>query len=125
MDDPETNASDLHPGRLAAIAAVHRELAEMEAADEAVAADLGMRGARARSGSMVYSLRLDPGEVEAIERRAAMHGLKPTVFARNLIRVGLAPRESGDLLDALDRIAAAVQELRALVGAAPMRAGFD
>jgi hypothetical protein len=37
----------------------------------------------------VYSFRLDPGEVLALERRAADLGLKPSVLARNLVRQGL------------------------------------
>jgi hypothetical protein len=84
-----------------------------------------MRSARAEGRSRVYTVRLDSGEVAALERRAAARGPKPTVLARNLVRVGLAPRESGDLLDALDRIAAAVEDLRALVGSSSMRSSFD
>jgi hypothetical protein len=119
------NAGEAHPGRLAAIAAVHRELAAMDAADEAVAAGLRTRGVKPGGRSVVYSIRLDSGEVAALAERAAARGLKPTVLARNLIRVGLAPREAGDVLDGLDRIALAVDDLRALIGSAPMRAGFD
>jgi hypothetical protein len=125
MNASERSASDTHPGRLEAIAAVHSQLAEMDVADGAVAEGLRMRSARAEGRSRVYTVRLDSGEVAALERRAAARGPKPTVLARNLVRVGLAPRESGDLLDALDRIAAAVEDLRALVGSSSMRSSFD
>jgi hypothetical protein len=83
----------VHPGSLIAIAAVERELAEMASANDAVSAGLQMRSARAGGRSMVYSIRLGRGEVEALERRAAANGLKPTVLARNLIRMGLAPAD--------------------------------
>lgn len=104
------------PGSIAAIMAVRRERAEMEALDNAVADGLSMRTVRARGTSIAYSIRLDAGEVGALERRAAMRGLKPTVLARNLIRMGLAPSGSADVADAIDRLAAALEELRAVVG---------
>lgn len=125
MQTPEQIASEMHPGRLAAIAAVRRELAEMDAADEAATVALQGRAARARGISMVYSIRLDRAEVETLERRAAAHGLKPTVLARNLIRVGLAPRGAADMAIAVDRVAAALAELRALLGSTAMQAGSD
>jgi hypothetical protein len=74
--------------RRARIAAVEREIAEMEALDAAVAAGLSQRRVRAQA-SVVYSLRLDAGEVTALERRAASLGMKPTVLARSLLRRGL------------------------------------
>ncbi len=40
----------------------------------------------------MYSLRLDSEEVAALEVQAAARGLKPSVLARNLIRVGLRAR---------------------------------
>jgi hypothetical protein len=73
-----------------AIAAVRQELAEMEATDSAVAEDLTRRSHREAVGaSVAYSLRLDPGEMAALKRRAASMGIKPSVLARNLIREGL------------------------------------
>lgn len=115
MPPDERDAEFAHPGRLIAIAAVERELAEMAAAGEAVAAGLRMRTARATGGSIVYSIRLDRGEVEALERRATSHGLKPTVLARNLIRMGLARGGADDVADAADQVARALAELRKLI----------
>ncbi|HJQ42834.1 MAG TPA: hypothetical protein VJ831_07110 [Jatrophihabitantaceae bacterium] len=106
----------MHPGSLIAIEAVERELREMAAASENVASGLRMRNARDAGRSAVFSIRLDPGEVESLERRAAENGLKPTVFARNLIRMGLAPGGSGEVAEAVERLAAALTELRAAVG---------
>jgi hypothetical protein len=90
MESGEAHAPFIHPGSRIAIAAVERELAEMAAVDEAVASGLRMRSARANGASVVYSIRLDRGEVEALERRAAPHGA--------------------------DRVASALGELRALLG---------
>lgn len=99
------------------LAEVERELAEARAADEQVAAGLAQRTARRQVGtSVVYSIRLDAGEVAALERRAAALGLKPTVLARSLLRVGLSRRADSDLDAAIGRAEAAVRELRALVG---------
>jgi hypothetical protein len=99
------------------LAAVERELAEVRAADEQVAAGLAQRTARRQTGaSVVYSIRLDAGEVAALERRAAAVGIKPTVLARNLLRMGLSRRADTDLDAAIGRAEAAVRELRALVG---------
>lgn len=66
--------------------------------------------------SVSYSVRLDVGELAALEDRAAELGLKPTVLARNLIRCGLAAGRSELLTRALDGIDQAVAEVRALVG---------
>jgi hypothetical protein len=75
MESAQMNASETHPGRLAAIAAVQRELGEMAAADQAIATGLRLRSARAKGRSVVYPIRRDPGEVEALEHRAAVDGL--------------------------------------------------
>jgi hypothetical protein len=100
-----------------AIQAVQRELEQFEEDDAAVAAGLSRRSARYAPGrSICYSIRLDQGEVAALERRAAAVGLKPTVLARNLIRTGLGAGDSGEAGRVVDRLEAAVQELRALVG---------
>lgn len=98
------------------LAAVEREVAELRAADDAVSAGLAQRTAHRQAGaSVVYSLRLDAGEVAALERRAAVLGMKPTVLARNLLRTGLSRRVDANLHAAVSRLEAAVQELRALV----------
>ena len=75
--------------RLALINEVQRELDELEEVDAAVAAGLAERRRARANPSVVFSLRLDPGEVSALERRAAALGLKPSVLARNLVRRGL------------------------------------
>lgn len=80
----------MHEASRLAIAAVMRELAEMQATDSAVAEGLSRRSQREAVGaSVAYSLRLDPGEMAALKRRAAAMGIKPSVLARNLIREGL------------------------------------
>jgi len=71
------------------VRAVEKELADFDAIDAAVEADLAQRPRRQKGNSVVYSFRLDPGEVLALERRAADMGLKPSVLARNLVRQGL------------------------------------
>jgi len=116
QDDPGHNLSEAERGRLERIAAVNREYTEMKAANAAIAGGLQLRSARAGRASLVYSIRLARDEVEALERRAAAYGLKPTVLARNLIRMGLAPRGAGDVADKLDEVVAAVEDLRSLVG---------
>lgn len=99
------------------IAEVERELAEFDAAEAQIRAGLAQRTRRQQTGaSVVYSLRLDSGEVAALERRAAVVGLKPSVLARNLLRVGLGRRADADLAAALARAEAALSELRALLG---------
>jgi hypothetical protein len=86
----------------------------MEARDEAVR--LAPRSLRRRAGaSIVFSLRLDPAELAALETRALLTGIKPTVLARNLIRTGLAAAHGGEIAAAVDRLEAAVCELRAVV----------
>jgi hypothetical protein len=65
------------------IAEVERELAEFDAAEAQIRAGLAQRTRRRQSGaSVVYSLRLDSGEVAALERRAAVVGLKRAALAR-------------------------------------------
>ena len=107
------------------IAAVHRELAELDAVNSAVSDGLRMRSQRAAGPSVVFSIRLDRGELMALERRAYIADIKPTVLARNLIRVGLTKSAGSEVTEAVERLAAAVEELRALVGSTPMRSGFD
>jgi hypothetical protein len=119
QDDPllaDLDVSQMHPGSLIAIRAVRRERAELEAIDDAVRGGLQLRSARTRSCSIPYSVRLDRGEVDALERRAAAYNLKPTVLARNLIRMGLAPGGAAEVAQTIDRVHAALEELRSLVG---------
>ena len=89
-------AHDIHQTLLRA---VERELAEFDAIDFAVDAALAQRPRRQAGSSVVYSFRLDPGEVMALERRAANLGLKPSVLARNLVRQGLASARLDDSPD--------------------------
>jgi len=124
-DETDPFFAERERGRLERIAAVHRELEELEAVGRAVEDGLQMRSKRAVGGSLAYSIRLDRGEVEALEKRAAAYGLKPTVLARNFIRMGLAPHGSGPVVDAIGRLELAVAELRALIGSSPMRSAFD
>jgi hypothetical protein len=100
-----------------AIRAVEAEMAEFARVDAAVADGLALRSARHPPGrSLVYSIRLDQGEVAALERRAVSLHVKPTVLARNLIRVGLAAGGDDEFARAVDRLETAVRELRALGG---------
>ena len=100
--------------REARIAFIHRELAQTEARDEAIRlAPQSLR--RKTASSIVFSVRLDPAEVAALEARATEIGIKPTVLARNLIRTGLAVAHGADIAAAVDRLEAAVGELRAVV----------
>ncbi|MEO6885629.1 MAG: hypothetical protein ABI232_04980 [Jatrophihabitantaceae bacterium] len=97
------------------IASVQRDLAELEERDAAVAS-LVSSGTRRRPGSsVVYSVRLDPAEVSALETAAAMRGLKPSVLARNLIRMGLSMPQEDAVSKLVDRLSETMQELRAIV----------
>jgi hypothetical protein len=90
---------------------VERDLAELEAASQ-----LPPRGRRRKGGeSIVYSIRLDPEEVATLERQAALHDLKPTVLARNLIRIGLARRGNEHLSRLVDSLEETVEQLRSVV----------
>ncbi|HEV7192873.1 MAG TPA: hypothetical protein VGN35_06645 [Jatrophihabitantaceae bacterium] len=102
--------------RAYAIALVQRDMDEAERADEAIGAGLARRSSRAtNTPSVVFSVRLDVGELRALETRAAATGVKPSVLARNLIRSGLAARTSADVTDVLDRLTTVTDELRAMV----------
>jgi hypothetical protein len=95
-------------------ARVVAEFAEMDALDEAT--KLQPRRQRRQTGpSIVYSIRLDPAEVAALEAQAAAAHIKPTALARNLIRCGLATQTGEEVARAVDRLESAVAELRALV----------
>jgi hypothetical protein len=100
--------------RAHAIAMVQRELDEAALADAAIQAGLARRRKAANRPSVVFSVRLDPDELRALETRAAARGMKPSVLARNLIRTGLAAPAGGDVSDVLDRLSTVTDELRAL-----------
>ena len=72
-------------------------------------------GRRTPGPSTVFSIRLDDGEVDALERRAALLGIGPTVLARNYIRIGITGAGPAELSGVVDRLADAVHELRTLV----------
>jgi hypothetical protein len=63
----------------------------------------------------VYSIRLDHDEVRALQIRAARVGAKPSTLARNLIRCGLSLPVDEHLSAVVDRVDAAMEELRAFV----------
>jgi hypothetical protein len=121
LDVHEPGISDSERGRRLAIAATRREFARMLARDEAAARSAERaRAARRRhdNASVVFSLRLDPAELEALERRAEANGLKPSGLARNLIRVGLAQHagdDDGGFRRAMDRLHDAADQLRGAV----------
>jgi hypothetical protein len=94
---------------------VEREIAAMESDDLAVTEQLQARANGRAGSSVVYSIRLDPFEVAALERRATAAGVRPTVFARNLIRSGLSASQSDARSAALRRVEHAVAELGALI----------
>lgn len=96
-----------------AVAAVMRELEEFDRIDEHVA----VARRRNRTGpSSVFSVRLSREEVEAIEQRAMLVGIRPSMLARNLIRAGLSGARNAEVSSALGRVEDAVVELRSLVG---------
>jgi hypothetical protein len=98
------------------IASVNRELEAFRLADERAAAGLQpQRRRRAFGGSTVVSIRLDQREYDALEARVNEVGVKPSVLARNLVRSGLAHRHGNAIATAVDRVEAALEELRSLV----------
>jgi hypothetical protein len=103
----------LNPAEFSAWAAaqVQRELAEAVAADEAMKLRPSRRSAT--GPSTVFTVRLGNDELVALERRAALNGIKPSVQARNLIRIGLAGERDPDRLSELvEQLADLVAELR-------------
>jgi hypothetical protein len=98
------------------ISQVMKELEELEAS-AAVAAALPPSRRRSAGGpSAVFTLRLARDELNALEVRARAFGIKPSVLARNLIRVGLTASPSDRGVSAvLDKLETAMDELRALV----------
>jgi hypothetical protein len=110
---PDYFAADTREKR---IAFVQADLERREAADRAVERALPQRPRRRTTGpSIVFSIRLDPAEVRLLEERSAVLAIKPTVLARNLIRIGLATPARDGVPLALDRVQAALDELRGLM----------
>jgi hypothetical protein len=94
------------------------KLAEREAewAEERRLEELVPRGRKRVAGpTTVYSVRLDHDELRALQLRAARVGIRPSALARNLIRTGLSVPFDAPLSSAVDRVDAAMDELRALV----------
>ena len=106
------------------LAEVNREIEQMTANRAAITDALEQRGRRT-GGSIVYSLRLDAGEVTALEQRAREMGIKPSVLARNLIRMGLASPTSVALEGIVDRLDRAMGDLRALAASRLRTVGDD
>jgi hypothetical protein len=73
-----------------ALAAVEREFAEHDALAAAIAEGLYTPKSRKHTrASVVFSVRLSHEEMAALDRKAVAMGLKPSVLARNLVRIGL------------------------------------
>ena len=100
--------------RLARIAAVRREAAELEMREE-VGRLPPSRRKRSNGASSVFALRLSHDERTTLEARADVLGLPPSVLARNFIRIGLT-RTDVQTDEVLDRIDSQLIELRALLG---------
>jgi hypothetical protein len=97
------------------IAEILNEIEQHDRTQQQNVDDLQTANRRRRSaaaGSVVYSLRLDPLEVEALERRAKQIGIGPTVLARNLIRIGLVAGTAAELADAVRRASEAIADIR-------------
>jgi hypothetical protein len=100
------------------VAEMMREIEQMEVSGREIDDDLRSASRQRRSGSsmsVVYSIRLDRREIEALERRATQMGLRPTVLARNLIRTGLMSEDLSPVVDAARHVVGAVEELQALL----------
>ena len=117
--------------RALAIAHTERQLAVFHAADEEAARTAAApsprparppraRRTRGDGSSVVFSVRLDPDDLAALEARAARSGVAPSVLARNLIRVGLTPR-SAELGTAIARAESALAEVARALQGAPAR----
>jgi len=96
-------------------AVVEQEEADARKLEEAC--QLAPRRPRRINGpSVVFSMRLSREEFEALERRASAQKIKPSVLARAYVRAGVARRTDSVVVEAVDRLEAAVVELRAAVG---------
>src|ERR1700759_3781162 len=101
---------DVHELIMAKLAEREAEWAEQRRLEELVP-----RGRKRVPGpTTVYSVRLDHDELRALQLRAARGGITPCALARNLIRTGLSLPFDAPLSTAVDRVDAAMEELRAL-----------
>ncbi len=100
-------------------AQIQREMDEFQAVEDAVEASVASLASRSRrkvaGPSTVFSIRLDHGELELLERQAALRGLKPSVYARNVIRWGLAQADGVQIDRAIQQVEDAVAALRTVV----------
>ena len=107
--------SEMEMGRDLMIASVRRTTALWDAAETKLAARATTPRVRPGGATRVFSFRIDAEELAALERRAALVDLKPSVLARNLVRVGLASDSTDAVSAIVDRLESAVAELRSLV----------
>jgi hypothetical protein len=96
-------------------ATVEREAAEWRAVQEQLHQAVDRPRRRPSGSSVVFSVRLDPLELAALERRAAEREIAPSVLARNLIRTGLRTTNRAALSRAVDHLEDVVAQLRAAV----------
>jgi hypothetical protein len=115
-------------GRAARIAYVARELEQLKNDDFRVAEKLA-RGSYPDDGpARMFSMRLRPAEIAALDERAAQLRLKPSMLARNLVRAGLRAGHRPDaakpsierLVEVLDNLDDHVRDARS--AAAEVRA---
>ncbi len=97
------------------VASVRRTAALSVAAQAKPAARASTPRARSGGAARVLSFRIDAEELAVLERRAALVDVKPSVLARNLVRVGLSADSTDEMSAIVDRLESAVAELRALV----------
>jgi hypothetical protein len=99
------------------IAAVRRQEALFDAAEAKLAARVAGEGAGNRPGgaTRVFSFRIDVQELRALERRAVLLDVKPSVLARNFVRIGLGGHSTNEIATIVDRLENDLAELRALV----------
>ena len=115
--EPEGPVDD--GGRASRIAFVMRELEQLANTDGSVAAKLARRAYPDRGPARVYSLRLGHAELAALEERAEQLGLRPSVLARNLVRIGLrAGAREDPLASAIDHLATLLDDVRGIESAA-------
>jgi hypothetical protein len=97
--------------RAIAMAQVEGELAALAASRAAPV----VRPRRRQSGSsIVFALRLDVADVAALERRAALLAVPPSILARNLLRAGLSDHARPTLAGVVNQLDTALAGLRAL-----------
>lgn len=85
-------------------------LEEEEARWKARRQELPPRSARGQGPTVVFSVRLDRAELAALERRSELEKVKPSVLARQYIRRGLRDRDRGEMVAAVQQVAARLVE---------------